>query len=868
MIGIVIVAHSQKLAEGVKELAEQMSQGRVPIVAAGGLDDTTIGTNMERILSAINAVYQPDGVLVLMDLGSAVMSAEMAIETLSPEQQAKVLLSPAPLVEGAIAAAVEAAIGNSLAEVNAAACAVVNMPKVAGVAALSPEQEISSVPTAEAPSSNEITLTLINKSGLHARPAALFVQTAGSFQSTITVRNLSRNTTPVSAKSMFGVLGLGAQQNHRIAIAAEGPDAAEVLAVLRQLAGDGFGEMEQTPVAPAKEFAGPPLQETRVIPRSFVESAPHLVARGRMRKFQGVAASAGIAIGPAYLYRPLTLNAPQRKVEDPEAEWVRFTAAVEKAKAQIKATRDKAVTQVGRAAAEIFTAHLLFLEDPGLLDQMRVQITKEGLNAEAALAKAVAGYADVLRNMDDDLFRQRAADVEDVGQRVLRILRGISDRSLAELPEPAVLVARDLAPSDTFRLEKERVLGFCTAAGGVTSHTAILASSLGLPSVVGLGEKALDIPDGTPLIIDGEAGVVVVNPDEEILAAYRVRRESLVARQVAARQAGQGPALTRDGHRVEVAANVADVASTHAALEYGAEGIGLLRTEFLYLDRPTMPSEEEQVAAYQAIAEVMDQRPVIIRTLDIGGDKPAPYFAIGQELNPFLGWRAIRLCLGQPDMFKIQLRAILRSGYKRNVKIMFPMIATLQELLQAKALLREARDELAAEGLPHAEDPEVGIMVEVPAAAIAADVLAQEADFFSIGTNDLIQYTLACDRTNERVAFLYQPLHPAVLRLIRGVIDAAHVAGRWVGMCGEMAGQEEAVPILLGLGLDEFSMTSSAIPTVKRIIRSLSLTEAREIADRALRLSTTEEIQVYVKEVLQRLAGEEEKNEEGFGTTG
>jgi phosphotransferase system enzyme I (PtsI) len=281
-----------------------------------------------------------------------------------------------------------------------------------------------------------------------------------------------------------------------------------------------------------------------------------------------------------------------------------------------------------------------------------------------------------------------------------------------------------------------------------------------------------------------------------------------------------------------------------------------------------MPSEEEQVAAYQAIVEAMGERPVITRTLDIGGDKPAPYLAIGEELNPFLGWRAIRLCLGQPDMFKVQLRAILRSGYKRNVKVMFPMIATLEELLQAKALLREAQDELAAEGLPHAEDPEIGIMVEVPAAAMAADVLAQEADFFSIGTNDLIQYTLACDRTNERVASLYQPLHPAVLRLIKGVIDAAHIAGKWVGMCGEMAGDEEAVPILLGLGLDEFSMASLAIPGVKRIIRSLSLAEAREIADKALRLSTAEEVQVYLKEVLQRLAGKEERNEEGFGTTG
>jgi phosphotransferase system enzyme I (PtsI) len=417
-----------------------------------------------------------------------------------------------------------------------------------------------------------------------------------------------------------------------------------------------------------------------------------------------------------------------------------------------------------------------------------------------------------------------------------------------------VIVAGDLTPSDTAQLDKQRALGFCTAGGGLTSHTTILARSLGLPAVVGLGEEVLSISTGTLLIIDGDEGVVIADPDEASLAAYRARQARWRAQQRAARRAAQEPAVTRDGHRVEVVANVADLPSAQAALEHGAEGIGLLRTEFLYLNRTTMPGEEEQYEAYRAILDVMGERPVIIRTLDIGGDKPAPYLDIGEELNPFLGWRAIRLSLSHPEMFKTQLRAILRAGHGHDVKIMFPMITVLAEFQQAKALLREVQDELTAEGVPHAEGPEVGIMVETPAAAIAADVLAQEVDFFSIGTNDLIQYTMACDRTNERVASLYQPLHPALLRLIKGVIDAAHSAGKWVGLCGEMAGEREAVPILLGLGLDEFSVTSAAIPAVKSIIRSLSLAEAQAVAREVLDLATAEEVQAHLARAFPQLA--------------
>jgi len=850
VVAIVIVAHSHKLAEGVKELADQMSQGRVPIAAAGGLDEAVIGTNMERILEAINAVYQPDGVLVLMDLGSAVLSTELAVEMLPPEQRANVLLSAAPLVEGAIAAAVEASIGSPLTQVEAAARAAMSMPKVTtGLAELEP-----AVPTPLAepepmtPLSPELILTIPNKIGLHARPAALFVQTASEFQADIRVRNLSRHTPAVNAKSIFSVLGIGARYHHQIGITAQGPDADEALAALRRLVEDGFGEMEE--VVPA------PVRAPEVRP----EAAPIVMLgvepRGEMRRLSGLAASPGIAIGPAYVYQPGKPAVERRTVENPPAEWSRFLGAIEQAQAQLRAIHQRALDEVGPAAAEIFTAHQLFLQDPALLEQVRGKIVDEGWNAEAALVEAAAGYADLLRGMDDELLRQRAADVEDVSQRVLRILLGLSGESLAQLPEPAIVVAADLTPSDTAQLDKERALGFCTAGGGLTSHTTILARSLGLPAVVGLGEDALSLSPGTSLIVDGEAGLVIANPDEAALTTYFARQQQWWARQEAARRAAQEPAVTRDGRRVEVVANVADLASARAALAHGAEGIGLLRTEFLYLNRDTMPDEEEQYAAYRAILEVMGERPVIIRTLDIGGDKPAPYLAIGEELNPFLGWRAIRLSLGRPEAFKPQLRAILRAGHGRNVKVMFPMITDLAELQQAKALLREAQAELAAEGVPYIEDLEVGIMVETPAAAIAADVLAQEADFFSIGTNDLVQYTMACDRTNERVAYLYQPLHPALLRLIKNVVDAAHQAGKWVGICGEMAGDEKAVPLLLGLGLDEFSMTSSAIPTVKSLIRSLSLAEAQALAREALGLATAAEVSACVEKAFAHLTKE------------
>ena len=569
-----------------------------------------------------------------------------------------------------------------------------------------------------------------------------------------------------------------------------------------------------------------------------------------MRTLHGIAASRGIAIGPAFHFRRADLCFERCTVEDPAAEWARFETALETAREQLADVYAKAEAESGAKQAAIFQAHALMLEDPELLETVRTAIEEQHVNAESALSDAAEMYAQMLESLDDEYLRARAADVRDVATRVLRILLGVTESPTAGLTTPSIILARDLTPSDTVLLDKSLVIGFCTAEGGATSHTAILARGLGLPAVVGAGPEVLEIADGVALVLDGSDGTLLVEPAEETVAEYRVRQTTGATVLAQARQTAHEPAVTRDGHRVEVVANVGSVEAAQAALEAGAEGVGLLRTEFLYLERDHLPDEEEQYRAYQAIVDVFGDLPVILRTLDIGGDKELPYLDLPHEMNPFLGLRAIRLCLAQPDLFRPQLRAALRAGAGRNLKVMFPMVATVAEVRSARAMLEECRAELLAEGQPVAEEMEIGIMVEVPAAALMADHLAAEVDFFSIGTNDLSQYTLAADRTNAQVAPLATGFHPAVLRLVRDVIAASHAQGKWVGLCGELAGEPLAIPILLGLGLDEFSMNPPAIPLSKQIIRALSLDEAREVAQAALELDSPEAIRALVRELV------------------
>jgi phosphoenolpyruvate-protein phosphotransferase len=571
------------------------------------------------------------------------------------------------------------------------------------------------------------------------------------------------------------------------------------------------------------------------------------------RILKGIAASDGIAIGPAYWYRAPDLTIPARQAASPEEEWTRFLGARQAAGIELESIRKDMGARVGEAEAAIFDAHLMMLEDPALTKKVRSGVD-DGRLAEQALATATDELAQMLAGMRDELFAARALDVRDVGRRILRILLGVQETSLGDLSAPAIICAIDLTPSDTAGLNPELSLGFCTAQGGSTSHSAILARTLGIPAIVGLGNDLGQlVAQGTLVLLDGSDGQLIVSPGETTAQRYRGLQESRLARLRLAQAESQRPAHTADGTRVEVAANVGGLDSARDAVAQGAEGIGLLRTEFLYLDDIRPPAEEKQIRVYREIFEPLAGKPVIVRTLDIGGDKPPSYLPFPHEMNPFLGWRAIRVCLDEQDLFRTQLRSILQAAHGHHVRIMFPMINDLDELRRARAIAEETMQALRLEGRPCPTEVPIGIMVETPAAALLVDVLCEAADFFSLGTNDLTQYTLAVDRGNAKVAGLFQPLHPAVLRLIQGTITAAHARGKWVGMCGELAGMHKAIPILLGLGLDEFSMVPKAIPQAKRLIGALTLEGARQIANHALSLATAAEVDSYMKSVLSEL---------------
>jgi phosphoenolpyruvate-protein phosphotransferase/dihydroxyacetone kinase phosphotransfer subunit len=835
MVGLVIVSHSARLAEGVAELARGMGGPDVPLRATGGLDlpDRPLGTDASLVLKAIDEVYSDDGVVVLMDLGSAVLSAEMALDMLPREQRAHVVLCEAPLVEGAVAAAVQARLGSPLAVVIAEARGALAAKASHLGTTDTPLEEERAATAAEAgrAAQRELRLTVRNRLGLHARPAARFVQTAGRYPGAdVRLRDLTSGRGPVSAMSINSVGTLGVRQGHEILLMASGPDAQAALEALRTLADEGFGDPETA--------AGPPA-----LPAAQVE--PRSTPPGRGPFLQGLAVSPGIAIGPARLFHAGLPAIPSHTVADPQGEWDRLRMALEKTRSQIQATHDAIARRADDYTAAIFAAHLLFLDDEALIAPARAAIMDEKLNAGAAWQQAVEQVAASYRALDDDYLAGRAADVEDVGRQVLRNLPGGTEDA-PRLAGLGILIATDLTPAEVARLDPAVVLGICTAAGGPTSHSAILARAFGIPAVAGLGDAIIDLAEGTPVIVDGGAGQVWPAPPPAVSADYARRAEAHRVARAEARSASAAPAVTRDGRRVEIAANIGSVADARAAVGWGAESVGLFRTEFLFLDRRVAPDEDEQCAAYRAVAEALGGRPLIVRTLDAGGDKPLPYLDVEAEANPYLGWRAIRLCLAQPDFFKTQLRAILRVAAEFPVKVMFPMIATLAEWRAGRALLDEARSELLNRGESVPDKVETGIMVEVPAAAVRARQFAAEVDFFSIGTNDLAQYTLAAERGNPRLAALSDAFQPAVIELIRQVVEAAHTHGKWAGVCGEMAGDPLAVPLLVGLGIDELSMNAPAIPCVKQIIRTLDYASVRALAQDTLALETPEAIRAAV----------------------
>ncbi|MBP1157413.1 MULTISPECIES: phosphoenolpyruvate--protein phosphotransferase [unclassified Paenibacillus] len=560
----------------------------------------------------------------------------------------------------------------------------------------------------------------------------------------------------------------------------------------------------------------------------------------------GIAASPGFAIAKAYRLKASTYVPVRSEVTDTKQEAQRFREAVEQAKQELESIRELTEARLGSQKAEIFESHLLSLEDPDFIDVILDNIVQEAINAEYALHEVSQAFIEALLAMDNELLRERAADVRDVSGRLMSGLRGEKYTTVSDIAEESIIIAEDLSPSDTAQLNLDVVRGFITEIGSRTSHSAIMARSLGIPAIVGVGASAGEITAGVTVIMDAVEGRMVVDPSEEELEAYRQKKEQYEIRQAELSKLKDQPTISKDGRQVELAANIGSVEDMQKVLDNGAEGIGLFRTEFLYMGRSSFPTEEEQFKVYKYVLEKMEGKPVVIRTLDIGGDKELPYLELPKESNPFLGLRAVRLCLDRQDLFRTQLRALLRASRHGQLKIMFPMIAVLEELLEAKRLLQEERDKLVQEGQAVADHIEVGMMIEVPAAALAADSFAQEVDFFSIGTNDLIQYTMAADRMNETVSYLYQPCHPSILRLIQMVIRAAEREGKWVGMCGEMAGDETAIPLLLGLGLHEFSMSASSILPARALIRELVQEEWVAHADRALAMRSQNEIKEYV----------------------
>jgi phosphoenolpyruvate-protein phosphotransferase len=675
---------------------------------------------------------------------------------------------------------------------------------------------------APAPAGRTVTSDAViipNPEGLHARPAAVLANLAQKYESDI---RLKRGDDQANAKSVMAVMGLEVLTGHKVQVIAHGPDAAQAAEELPEALREGLGEEGLVPVRE---------DTTSLAPAATTSPAPAAARPVRRSEdpnvLLGVAASPGLGVGKVLRVFHEDIEVKEDSA-DAHKERRRLNEALDRAMVQLETLENRLRQDADADKAAIFGAHREILRDPDLLDIASSAIDK-GKSAAFAWRRAYTTYADRLAGSRNELLAQRATDVRDVGQRVLEEVTG-QRREKAEIPEGTILVAEDLTPSDTASLDRTRVVGFCTVAGGASSHVAILARSLDIPAVAGIEPRALDIPDGTLVILDGAKGALRVNVTEDDVARIRRHQERLAVRRAEELAHANEPAVTSDGHRVEMVANIGGLEDAQEAGNKGAEGVGLLRSEFVFLDRAKAPTEDEQAEIYTAIAKALTPgQPLVIRTLDVGGDKPLPYLPIAPEENPFLGERGIRIGLDRPEVLRTQVRAILRAadaGAKINV--MFPMIATIEDFRQAKAIFEEERAALGVASVP------LGIMVEVPSVAVMAPQFAAEVDFFSVGTNDLTQYTLAMDRGHPRLAPQVDGLNPAVLGLIAQAAKAAHEAGRWVGVCGGMASDPQAVPILVGLGVDELSVSIPAIPAVKAQVRSLSLAQCQELAARAL----------------------------------
>jgi phosphocarrier protein FPr len=821
MIGLVLVSHSAKLAEGVRDLAQQMTQRRVPIAVAGGIDDDQhpIGTDPIKVMNAITEVYSPDGVVILMDLGSALMSAETALDLLDPDWRENLHLCAAPFVEGALTAAVQASIGsNASSVIEAAQAALGAKQQHLGVTEAAAPTMIKATPSAEA---HRLTVTIPNKLGIHARPAARIVGLAGQHDARLSLR---KGQQTIDGRNINQVVLLAAGQGDSVEFIAEGPGAAALLVDLQGLVDSNLGDDDHA--------AGEPRTTSN-------EPTPDSVLKG-------IAAASGIAIGRVKLLEDQapTIDPVRVRSIAEEQAWFRvgLARAIDSLQVLVQEVRAKANgTQAG-----IFEAHLLIAQDVELVAATDQAIARSGQSAGAAWWQAIDDMAGRYRQSRTAYLQGRAADVLDVGRRVLRELSPNSTPSLT-FDEPCILAASDLVPSEMAQIDPAFVLGIVTQHGGATSHTAIIARGMGIPAVVGLGAHFPRLTAGQQIVLDGGRGWVYPQPTLAQLTDFQKMIDQQRATRAELLASSKELAITRDGRRIEIGANVGGPADCSHLIEQGAEGVGLFRTELLFMGRSTMPDEADQYEAYCAVAEALQGRSVIIRTLDVGGDKAIPYIHIPPEENPFLGYRGIRYWLGDKPLARAQMRAICRVSATHNIKAMFPMVGTVEEVDAIHATIQATRAELDRDGLPYNPRMEIGIMVEVPSAVLVAGQLAEKVDFFSIGTNDLTQYLMAADRGNARVTPLASPFQPAVLKAIRDVVEAAHQHKRWVGICGEMGGNPLLTQVLIGLGVDELSMGALVIPTVKRIVRETQYSEAQAFAAEVLKLHSAGEVEDHLR---------------------
>ena len=819
MVGLVLVSHSHEVAEGVAALARQMGGADLSIATAGGLEGTAeehpIGTDAARILAAIELAWSEDGVLVLMDLGSAVLSAEMALEFLDPDRREKVRLSGAPFVEGAVSAAVAAKLGRPLDDVAQEALGGL-AGKTAHLGVEPPGTEAAgSSPVPDEPAGHEVSLPIVIDlpHGLHARPAARLVQTAGAFDADIRVTNVTAGRGPVSARSLNAVATLGVTVGQRIEVAARGPQATLAIDAVRALADRRFDEAPEDLAVTEP----PPLESAPAVEGAIV----------------GIPASPGIAVGPVRHLHVPELSVPDAATGTPEEQRSQLDAAIAAVRTDITRQREAAIARVGAGEAAIFDAHLLFLQDEALLGPAGDGIPGRG--AAAAWRDAVMDLATVWDELDDPYLRERADDLRSVGRQVLARLLGV-ETPHGRLPALGILVVGDLEPADTIGLDPASCHGIAVAHGGPTSHAAVLARALGIPAVVGLGDRITEIAEEVTIGLDGGTGVVHIDPPASTIALLEAERADQLDRERSARARASEPAVTKDGRHVPIMANVGGSSDVIAALAAGCDGVGLFRSEFLFIGRDRMPSGSEQEEVYRAAAVALEGRPLTVRTLDAGADKPIPYLGLTPESNPFLGLRGFRLTSARPEILHTQVRALVRVSADHPIRIMFPMVATLDELRAGLTMVGDIATQVGTAA------PEVGVMIEIPAAALAAAHLARVAAFFSVGTNDLTQYTLAADRGNEHLGDLADALHPSVLRLIAMSAEAGTASGIPTAVCGELAADPAATALLLGLGVGELSMSPPAIPSVKDAVRAVDLDDANALATKALACATAAEV--------------------------